>query len=39
MIAPTMEDKRLPDLERLLLRVLVNVEEAEERHITNTATV
>ncbi|CAL5077965.1 unnamed protein product [Urochloa decumbens] len=34
-----MEDKRLHDLERLLLRVLVIIEEAEGRHITNPAMV
>ncbi|KAL6647736.1 hypothetical protein ACP70R_015173 [Stipagrostis hirtigluma subsp. patula] len=36
---PTMEDKRLQKLERLLLRIRVIVEEAEGRHITNQAMV
>ncbi|KAL6647739.1 hypothetical protein ACP70R_015176 [Stipagrostis hirtigluma subsp. patula] len=39
MAKPTLEDKRLQDLQRLLLRVHVIVEEAEGRHITNQAMV
>lgn len=37
--ASSMEDKRLNNLERLLLWVHVIVEEAEGRHITNKAMV
>ena len=36
---PTMEEKRLHNLERLLLRVRVVIEEAEARHITNKAMI
>jgi hypothetical protein len=39
MTTPTMEDKRLHSLERLLLRVHVIVEEVEGWHITNQATM
>jgi len=35
----TMEEKRLHNLERLLLRVRVVIEEAEARRITNKAMV
>ena len=35
VMAPTVEDLRLHDLQRLLLRVQVIVEEVEGRHITN----
>ncbi|KAG2639596.1 hypothetical protein PVAP13_2KG026148 [Panicum virgatum] len=35
--APTMEDKRLQDLQRLLLRTHIIVKEAEGRFITNRA--
>ncbi|KAJ1287525.1 hypothetical protein BS78_02G016900 [Paspalum vaginatum] len=39
MIAPTMEGKKLHNLERLLLHVHVIVEEAEGRYIMNQAMV
>jgi len=39
MTTPTMEEKRLHNLERLLLRVRVVIEEAEARHITNKAMI
>lgn len=39
MTTPAMEDKRLHNLERLLLRVQVIIEEAEGRHITNQAMI
>ena len=35
----TMEEKRLHNLERLLVRVRVVIEEAEARHITNKAMI
>ncbi|WVZ61652.1 hypothetical protein U9M48_011490, partial [Paspalum notatum var. saurae] len=39
VMAPTMEDKKLHNLERLLLRVHVIIEEAEGRYIMNQAMV
>ncbi|WVZ61653.1 hypothetical protein U9M48_011491 [Paspalum notatum var. saurae] len=39
VMAPTMEDKKLHNLERLLLWVHVIIEEAEGRYITNQAMV
>lgn len=36
---PTMEDKMIDNLKRLLLRVRVIIEEAEKQHITNKAMV
>ncbi|CAL5034544.1 unnamed protein product [Urochloa decumbens] len=38
-ITATMEDRRIYDLERLLLRVCIIIEEAEGRHIMNQGVV
>ncbi|TVU40674.1 hypothetical protein EJB05_14143, partial [Eragrostis curvula] len=39
MTTTTMKDKRLHNLERLLLQVSIIIEEAEGRHITNKAII